>query len=58
LKALRNFDEIEAPQISRSVEIDEDRREALTNLAAQLLELREMLKTKKPETVNPRHRSY
>ncbi len=32
-----------------TVEMNEDRREALTSLAAQLLELREMLKTKKAE---------
>ena len=49
-------------QISNRVEINaemtEDRREALTNLAAQLLELREMLKIKKPETVDLRVRKY
>jgi len=37
------------------VELDEDRREALTNLAAQLLELREMLKTNKAELAPRRY---
>ena len=40
------------------VELDEERREALTNLAAQLLELREMLKMNKSETVNSSQRKF
>jgi DNA-binding transcriptional MerR regulator len=39
-------------------EMDEERREALTNLAAQLLELREMLKTSKSETADRQQRRY
>jgi len=38
--------------------MDEERREALTNLAAQLLELREMLKTNKSETADSQQRRY
>lgn len=38
-----------------AVELDEDRREALTNLAAQLLELREMLKINKAEVAPRRY---
>lgn len=37
--------EIDEPQDSETVELDEERQEALTSLTAQLLELREMLKT-------------
>lgn len=47
------FDEIE--DFEETVELDEERREALTNLAAQLLELREMLKINKSEAA---HRKY
>jgi hypothetical protein len=38
--------------------MDGERREALTNLAAQLLELREMLKINKSENVSPPQRRY
>ncbi len=37
---------------------DDERREALTSLASQLLELREMLKTNKTETANSAQRKY
>lgn len=37
--------EIDEPNDSETVELDEERQEALTSLTAQLLELREMLKT-------------
>jgi DNA-binding transcriptional MerR regulator len=56
-----NFDavgEIDEFEASEPLELDDERREALTNLAAQLLELREMLKTKKSEDRNPRQRKY
>jgi len=56
-----NFDEIERIEDfeeSRPLEMDEERREALTNLAAQLLELREMLKTNKSETADAKQRRY
>ena len=52
------FDEIEDFEVGEAneiVELDEDRREALTSLAAQLLELREMLKINKTE---PTQRKY
>ncbi len=55
------FDEIEEIgdfEESQPVEMDEERREALTNLAAQLLELREMLRTNKNESANPAQRRY
>lgn len=45
-------------QESQPVEMNEERREALTSLAAQLLELREMLKTNKSETADSRQRRY
>lgn len=35
--------------------LDDERREALNSLASQLLELREMLKTKRPETVQRKY---
>ena len=42
--------------LSAAVEVlDEDRREALTSLAAQLLELREMLKTSRAETTQRKY---
>lgn len=51
-----------SPQISDAIlvdsEINEERREALTSLAAQLLELREMLKTVKPVPLDSRARKY
>jgi DNA-binding transcriptional MerR regulator len=40
------------------LELDDDRREALTNLAAQLLELREMLRTKKVDDSAAYQRKY
>lgn len=46
---VEDFEEIEA------VEIDEERLEALNDLAAQLLELREMLKTNKSEAAQRRY---
>ncbi len=55
------FDEIEGVEDfekSQPVEMDEERREALTNLAAQLLELREMLRTNKSENANSSQRRY
>ena len=43
-------------QHSAPIEVlDEERREALTSLAAQLLELREMLKTNKSETAQRKY---
>jgi DNA-binding transcriptional MerR regulator len=50
--------EIEDFKESHPVEMDEERREALTNLAAQLLELREMLRTNKSESANSSQRKY
>ncbi len=38
--------------------LDDERREALTSLAAQLLELREMLKTNRNHTVSAPQRKY
>ena len=38
--------------------LDDERREALTSLASQLLELREMLKSNKAETANSPQRKY
>ncbi len=58
LESIEEFDEIQEIQMTNPVEMNEDRREALTNLAAQLLELREMLKTRKLETPDSRHRNY
>ena len=52
IEELENFEE------SQPLEMDEERREALTNLAAQLLELREMLKTKNSDASNPQQRRY
>jgi len=50
-----DFDEIEDFEENEPVELDEERREALTNIASQLLELRTMLKINKAETA---HRKY
>ncbi len=52
------IDEAEEFEHSESLELDEERRVALTNLAAQLLELREMLKINKSESAGLRQRSY
>jgi len=57
-ETIEEFDNIEDFQASEPVMMNEDRREALTNLAGQLLELREMLKRKKSdERVQPQ-RNY
>ncbi|MCA1625261.1 MAG: MerR family transcriptional regulator [Acidobacteria bacterium] len=50
--------EIESFEETAPVEMDDERREALTNLAAQLLELREMLKTNKFESAGSQTRNY
>lgn len=52
------LEEIEDFETSEPIELDEERREALTNLAAQLLELREMLRTKKSEDLPAYQRKY
>ncbi len=52
------LDEIENFEASQPLEMDEDRREALTNLAAQLLELREMLKINKSAAADSPQRRY
>ncbi|MBA2495418.1 MAG: MerR family transcriptional regulator [Acidobacteria bacterium] len=51
----KEFDEIEGFGEIGLVELDEERREALTNLAAQLLELREMLKINKSEAAQRKY---
>lgn len=48
-----NFVEVSAP-----VAINSERRQALSDLASQLLELREMLKTKKADDTNIYQRKY
>ncbi len=53
-----NFEEIEDLEETAPFEFDEERREALTSLASQLLELREMLKTNKTESANSQQRKY
>ncbi len=52
------LEEIEDFERSEPLELDDERREALTNLAAQLLELREMLRTKKSEDLSSYQRKY
>jgi hypothetical protein len=52
------IDEPEDFEQIETMELDEDRREALTNLAAQLLELREMLKINKSESAGLQQRRY
>ena len=52
------IDEAEDFEQSEPMELDEERREALTNLAAQLLELREMLKINKLESAGLQQRKY
>jgi DNA-binding transcriptional MerR regulator len=52
------IDEPEDFEQIETMELDEDRREALTNLAAQLLELREMLKINKSESADLQQRRY
>ena len=56
---LGELDEIDNYQPAAPMRVlDDDRREALTSLAAQLLELREMLKVNKVETVGAQQRKY
>jgi DNA-binding transcriptional MerR regulator len=66
---IEDFDEIEdfEPELeeaeetfveAKPVAIDSDRRQALSELASQLLELREMLKINKAEEANSYHRRY
>jgi DNA-binding transcriptional MerR regulator len=50
--------EIEDFEQPEPVHLDDERREALVNLAGQLLELREMLRTKKSEDQNSFQRKY
>lgn len=52
------IDEAEDFEASEPMQLDEERREALTNLAAQLLELREMLKINKSESAGLQQRRY
>lgn len=52
------IEEIDDYEETMPVELDEERREALTSLAAQLLELREMLKTNRAETAGVQQRKY
>jgi len=53
------IDEIEEFEETAPIEVfDDERREALTSLAAQLLELREMLKTNRTEAVGSHQRKY
>jgi len=59
-----NYDDVEIDDIGdyetvapRGV-FDDERREALTSLAAQLLELREMLKSNRVETASAQQRKY
>lgn len=59
--AAQTFDEIESIEDfadEQNFEMDGERREALTNLAAQLLELREMLKTGRTDNSERRQRQY
>jgi len=58
LEVFGGIEEFRQKNIAPAIEINEDRREALSNLAAQLLELREMLKTKKSEDQTERARNY
>lgn len=56
---LGEIEDIEDFESAAPVEVlDDERREALNSLAAQLLELREMLKTSKVETANSQQRKY
>ncbi|CAN5209661.1 hypothetical protein BH20ACI1_BH20ACI1_25970 [soil metagenome] len=50
-----DIEEIEDFEETEAVEIDEERLEALNDLAAQLLELREMLKVSKSEAAQRRY---
>ena len=59
-----NYDDLEIDdigdlEVAAPVEVlDGERREALTSLAAQLLELREMLKSNRVETASTQQRKY
>lgn len=54
IEEVRDFAGVSAP-----IEVlDDERREALNSLAAQLLELREMLKSNRAETANAPQRKY
>jgi len=56
---LGEIEDIQDFELTAPVEVlDDERREALTSLAAQLLELREMLKVNKVETTNSQQRKY
>jgi DNA-binding transcriptional MerR regulator len=63
-EVFEEIEDIEESAVSASastapaIEFDEERREALTNLASQLLELREMLKTNRMESANSGQRKY
>ena len=52
---IEEIEEVEDFEETEAVEIDEERLEALNDLAAQLLELREMLKTNKAEAAQRRY---
>ncbi|MEP7037427.1 MAG: MerR family transcriptional regulator [Acidobacteriota bacterium] len=52
---IEEIEEIEEFEETETVEIDEERLEALNDLAAQLLELREMLKINKSEVAQRRY---
>lgn len=56
--SIRDFGAIDDFERSEPIELNEERREALTNLAAQLLELREMLKAKKSSERDARPRNF
>ena len=53
IEEIGDFQEVAAVEI-----LDDERREALTSLAAQLLELREMLKSNKTEPAHSPQRRY
>lgn len=56
---IEEFGDIDEYETSAApIEMTEDRREALNSLAAQLLELREMLKTRKSDEPVARGRNY
>ncbi len=52
---IEEIDDVEDFEESETIEIDEERLEALNDLAAQLLELREMLKINKSEAAQRRY---
>lgn len=57
-QSAEEFGNIDDFETGASVGMSEDRREALSSLASQLLELREMLKTKKSDDRDARQRNY